>query len=197
MKEIEIKENLVRRNRIPILIHTTDWIQLFSNKRSKAMSKTIDLLESLISKEKDLEAELRDAERKKKILMNKIMQLSKDLNEDRNNSVVSVLEKAKKEILTINNRIPQLLEELENIPFEIDKQNTALLKETIAKGYDMINEYNKESEKSEKEINKLRESLSVLIQKKVDLEEDVSKLYSYLHGIMGATEMEKLDGSFL
>lgn len=197
MKNIDIKENIIRRNRIPVLIYTTDWIQLFSNHRTKGMQKTIDRLESLLSKEKDLEEELKEVEKKKKLLMSKILHLSNELNENSNNAVISMLEKTQKEILSINSRIPQILEELEDIPFEIDKQNTMLLKDTIKRAYDMINEYKQESEITQSEIIKIRQSLAGLIQKKVDLEESVNKLYSYLHGIMGAAEMEKLDENLL
>ena len=197
MSNIDIEESIIRRNRIPILIYSTDWIRFFSNYRSRAMEKTISRLENLLSKEKELEAELRDIEKKKRILMSKILHLSNEINENSDNIVISQLDKAKKEILAINERIPVILQELEDIPFEIDKENTILLKYTIKRAYDMINEYKKESDTAQDEINKLRESLGKLIQRKVDLEEDISKLYSYLHGIMGAREMEKLDKDFL
>ncbi len=197
MKGINIEDNLVRKNRIPILIYATDWIQLFSNHRTRSMQKTIGKLEGLLSKERDLEGELSQIEKKKKVLMSKILHLSNELNENKNNSVIGALDQTKRQIDDINVRIPQILEELENIPFEIDKYNTILLKDTIKRAYEMINLYKQESETTQNEINKIRESLSMLIQKKVDLEESVSKIYSYLHGIMGATEMEKLDENFL
>lgn len=197
MKDIDIKGNIVRRNRIPILIYTPDWIQLFSNYRSKNMQRIIGKLEELLSKEKKLEEELKEAEKKKKMLMNKILHLSNELNENSNNPAIDMLVKAQKEILSINTRIPQILEELEEIPFAIDSQNTELLKETIKRTYELINESKREADITLDEINKIRENLGNLIKKKVDLEERVNKLYSYLHGIMGASEMEKLDESLL
>lgn len=197
VKDIEIKENMVRRNKIPILIYTPDWIQLFSNYRSRSMQKIIDKLEELLTKEKSLEEELKEMERKKKILMNKILHLSNELNENSNHAAIQALEDAKKEILSINTHIPNILEELEQIPFDINSQNTMLLRETVKRAYALINESKQEAESTQEEINKIRESLANLIQKKVDSEERVNKLYSYLHGIMGATEMEKLDESLL
>lgn len=197
LKDIDIKGNIVRRNRIPILIYTPDWIQLFSNYRSKNMQRIIGKLEELLSKEKKLEEELKEAEKKKKMLMNKILHLSNELNENSNNPAIDMLAKAQKEILSINTRIPQILEELEEIPFAIDSQNTELLKETIKRTYELINESKREADITLDEINKIRENLGNLIKKKVDLEERVNKLYSYLHGIMGASEMEKLDESLL
>ena len=161
------------------------------------MQKIIGNLEELLTKEKSLEEELKEAEKKKKILMNKILHLSNELNEDTDNAVIDVLKKAQKEILSINTRIPEILEELEEIPFAIDSQNTMLLKQTIKRAYELINESQNEADIAQNEINKMREKLGNLIQKKVDLEERVNTLYSYLHGIMGASEMEKLDESLL
>ena len=152
VKDIQIKENMVRRNKIPILIYTPDWIQLFSNYRSKSMQKTIDKLEELLAREKSLEEKLREIERKKKILMNKILHLSNELNENSNHAAIQALEDAKKEILNINTRMPNILEELEQIPFDINSQNTMLLRETVKRAYVLINESKQEAESTQEEI---------------------------------------------
>jgi len=46
-------------------------------------------------------------------------------------------------------------------------------------------------------VNDIRQKLASLIQKKVEMEERVNKLYSFVHGMIGADEMESLDKSFL
>jgi hypothetical protein len=46
-------------------------------------------------------------------------------------------------------------------------------------------------------VNEIRQQLAVLIQKKVDMEESITKLYSFVHGMIGANEMENLDENFL
>ncbi len=197
MKSIDFKDNIVKRNKIPILIYVPEWIQLFSNNKSRGMSKTIEKLEELIAKEKECGTELDRLGKRKKLVMNKILYLSKDINENNNEEALPKMEEAEKELLEINQRIPELIEELELLPGLINDMNTQLLKDTIKKSYELINEYKAESEKCQEQVNEIRLKLSALIQKKVDMEERVNKLYSFTHGMLGADEMETLDESFL
>ncbi|MDD4833835.1 MAG: hypothetical protein PHC44_03770 [Lutispora sp.] len=197
MKEIDIDSDMLRKNNIPILIYTPEWIQLFSNFKSRSMQKTVDKLEELLSKEKNLTQEHKELEKRKRILMNKILHLSNELNENNNEAFLDPLKDAQKEVFKINNRLPEVLEELESLPSAINYHNTFLLKETVKRTYELINENKLEADKTQQEISKVRESLMELIQKKVDMEEKVNRLYSYLHGIVGVTGMEKLDESLL
>jgi len=197
MKNIDFKDNIVKRNKIPILIYVPEWIQLFSNYRSRGMNKTIERLEELISREKEQGAELERLGKRKKLIMNKILYLSKDINENNNKEALPKMEEAEKELLEINRKMPKLMEELETLPGLINEVNTQLLKETIKRSYELINEYKAEAEKCQEQVNEIRQKLSALIQKKVDMEERVNKLYSFTHGMLGADEMEVLDENFL
>jgi len=197
MKNIDFKDNIVKRNKIPILIYVPEWIQLFSNNKSRSMQKIITKLEELIARGKKFDLELNDLEKRKKVVMNKVLYLSKDINENNNKAALPKMEEAEKEIIEINQKIPRLLEELETIPDNINEMNTRLLKETIKRAYELIKENESESEKCQEQVNELRQKLAELIQKKVDTEERVNTLYSFVHGMIGADEMESLDKSFL
>ncbi|MDF2521840.1 MAG: hypothetical protein K0R84_2468 [Clostridia bacterium] len=197
MKDIKFEDNIIKRNKIPILIYTPEWIQLFSNFQSRGLRKTVEGLEALLAKEKACEAEQKELEKRKKILMNKILYISKEINEDNNTEAIPKMEAAQKELLHINERLPILLEELETLPALINEQNTAVLKETIKRAYDLIKEHKDDAEQCQKEINVIRQRLGELIKTKVEMEESVNKLYSFVHGMIGADEMEKLDYSYL
>lgn len=196
-KDISFKDNIVRRNKIPILIYVPEWIQLFSGNKSRSMQKIIARLEALIARNKECDSELYNLEKRKKMVMNKILYLSKDINENNDKTALSKMEEAEKEIKEINRKIPVLLEELESIPKQINDMNTQLLKETIKRAYELINESRSESEKCQEQVNDIRQKLAELIQKKADMEERVNKLYLFIHGMIGADEMESLDESFL
>lgn len=196
-KDINFKDNIVRRNKIPILIYVPEWIQLFSGNKSRSMQKIIARLEALIARNKECDSELYNLEKRKKMVMNKILYLSKDINENNDKTALSKMEEAEKEIKEINRKIPVLLEELESIPKQINDMNTQLLKETIKRAYELINESRSESEKCQEQVNDIRQKLAELIQKKADMEERVNKLYLFIHGMIGADEMESLDESFL
>lgn len=197
LKEIQIDGDFIRKNKIPVLIYTPEWIQLFSNFKSRSMEKSVNKLEELLSREKSLEQEQKDLERRKKVLTNKILHISKELNETNNQAFIEPLEEAQNEFLQINERLPKILEELEVLPADIDKQNAILLKETIKRTYELINENKQGAENAQQEINRLKETLMELIQKKVDMEERVKRLYTYLHDIVGGTEMEIMDEEML
>lgn len=197
MKDIYFRDNIVKKNKIPILIYVPEWIQLFSDNKSRSMQKIINRLEELIAREKECASELDNMEIIKKKVMNKILYLSKDINEDNNMVALPKMKEAEREIIEINRKIPRLIEELENLPKIINEQNTLLLKETIKRAYQLINESKSGSERCQDQINEIRQSLAELIEKKVDMEEKVNKLYSFIHGMIGADEIDSLDESFL
>ncbi|MDF2839642.1 MAG: hypothetical protein K0Q99_413 [Clostridia bacterium] len=197
MKNIKFEDNIIKKNKIPILIYNPEWMQLFVNFNSKSLKKAVTALEELLSQEKSYEAEQKELERRKKVLMNKILYISKEINEDNNAEAIPKMQETQKELLQINERLPILIEELEILPGKINDQNTVVLKETINRAYELI-KYNKdEAEKCQEEVNRIRQRLGDLIKNKVEAEERVNKLYSFVHGMVGANEMEKLDSSYL
>lgn len=197
MKDIKFEDNIIKKNKIPILIYNPEWMQLFVNYPSRSLKKAVTALEELLAKEKACEAEQKELERRKKTLMNKILYISKEINEDNNKNAIPKMEEAQKELLGINEKIPLLIEELETLPSLINQQNTVVLKETIKRAYELIQENKEEAAACQDEVNKIRQRLGELIKKKVETEERVNKLYSFVHGMVGADEMEKLDDKFI
>jgi len=197
MKNIDFKDNIVKKNKIPILIYVPEWIQLFSSYKSRNMQKIITNLEELIAREKECGFELNSMEKRKKVLMNKILYISKDINENNNEAALPKMEEAEKELIEINQKIPSLIEEMETLPSLVNEVNTQLLKETIKRSYELIKEHKSESQKCQEQVNEIRLKLAALIEKKVDMDERVNKLYSFVHGMIGADEMESLDENFL
>lgn len=197
MKEIKFEDNIVKKNRIPILIYNPEWMQLFVNYNSKSLKKAVTALEELLSREKACISEQKELERRKKTLMNKILYISKEINEDNNVEAIPKMEEVQNELLQINEKIPLLVEELEILPSMINEQNTVVLKETIKRSYELIKENKNEAARCQDEVNQIRQRLAELITKKVETEERVNKLYSFVHGMIGADEMEKLDDKYL
>jgi hypothetical protein len=197
MRDIIFEDNIVKKNKIPILIYNPEWMQLFINFNSKSLKKSVTKLEELLSREKVCEAEQKELERRKRTLMNKILYISNEINEDNNLDAIPKMEETQRELLQINEKLPMLLEELETLPTLINQQNIVVLKETIKRAYDLIKENKDETIKSQEEINQIRQRLGELITRKVEAEERVNKLYSFIHGMVGAGEMEKLDEQYL
>jgi flagellar biosynthesis/type III secretory pathway chaperone len=196
MKDIIFDNNIVKKNKIPILIYNPEWMQLFINFHSKSLKKSVTILEELLSRERTLEAEQKELEKRKKILMTKILYISREINEDNNLEAIPRMEETQKELLQINEKLPAIMEELETLPNLINNQNIAVLKETIKRAYDLIKENKDENLKCQEEITLIRQRLGELITRKIEAEERVNRLYSFLHGMVGVEEMEKLDDHF-
>jgi hypothetical protein len=197
MKDIIFEDNIIKKNKIPILIYNPEWMQLFVNFNSKSLKKSVTKLEELLSREKDCITEQKELDRRKKILMNKVLYISKEINEDNNLDAIPKMEETQRELLNINEKLPRLMEELETLSPLINEQNIAVLKETIKRAYDLIKENKDETFKCQEEINQIRQRLGELITRKVETEERVNKLYSFVHGMIGVDEMEKLDELYL
>jgi uncharacterized coiled-coil DUF342 family protein len=196
-RNIELDENIIKKNKVPILIKDREWQKLFQDNLTKSMEKLAQQLEELIAEEKECMNDLRKARKKKKILMEKILKLSNEVNTNDDKVAIVKLEQAKNMILEINDKIDELQFKLETLPNEIKNINFKLLKETVTKAYDDIKEGKNRISCLDKEIQRLRKILGNMWEEKFTTEKRVNNLYLYLHGILGHRETDKLDKKFL
>jgi uncharacterized coiled-coil DUF342 family protein len=196
-RNIELDENIIKKNKVPILIKDREWQKLFQDNLTKSMEKLAQQLEELIAEEKECMNDLRKARKKKKILMEKILKLSNEVNTNDDKVAIVKLEQAKNMILEINDKIDELQFKLETLPNEIKNINFKLLKETVTKAYDDIKEGKNRISCLDKEIQRLRKILGNMWEEKFTTEKKVNNLYLYLHGILGHRETDKLDKKFL
>ena len=197
MKDIMLEDNIAKKKKIPILIYNPEWMQLFINFNSKSLKKSVAILEELLSEEKAYETEQKELEKRKKTLLIKVLYISKEINDDNNLDAIPKMEETEKELLQINQRLPELVEKLETMPELINEQNILVLKETIIRSYELIKENKDLALSSQEEIIQIRQRLGELISMKIEAEERVDRLYSFVHGMIGADEMEKLDDHYL
>ena len=197
MKDIMLEDNIAKKKKIPILIYNPEWMQLFINFNSKSLKKSVAILEELLAEEKAYETEQKELEKRKKTLLIKVLYISKEINDDNNLDAIPKMEETEKELLQINQRLPELVEKLETMPELINEQNILVLKETIIRSYELIKENKDLALSSQEEIIQIRQRLGELISMKIEAEERVDRLYSFVHGMIGADEMEKLDDHYL
>ncbi|SHJ61641.1 coiled-coil domain-containing protein [Paramaledivibacter caminithermalis] len=197
LREIQIDEKIIKRNKIPILIKDKHWRKLFNENSTKNMKRLSDKLEKLISEEKEITKLLKEANKEKKMLMNKILKLSDEANSNNNTAALDALENTRNKILEVNDRIDELQFRLEMLPKEIYDTNLELLKETIAISYEDIIEGRKRVSYLDKEIKDIRKKLGEMWEEKFTKENRINDLYLYLHGTLGHEETDKLDRKFL
>ncbi|MFZ5969462.1 MAG: hypothetical protein ACOYVK_20065 [Bacillota bacterium] len=197
VKEIDLDGNILKKNKIPLLIKDKEWRNIFEPYSTKKMKKIIEEMEDKIRLEKETYAQLKAYTKQKKELMEKILHLSNEANSNNNEEALDKLDRIKLDILKMNDIMDELQFSLEMIPRDLNHLNLELLKETIYLSYEDIKDGGTEIKVLHEDIIKLREQLTEKWEKKLKLEERVSLLYSYLHNTLGHEETDKLDQKFL
>ncbi|AKL96767.1 hypothetical protein CACET_c33230 [Clostridium aceticum] len=190
---INIDEKIIKKNRIPILIKDKQWKQIMESNRTRTIQMAAKKLEDLVDKEKLLVKQLSILEQNKKKLMNKILHLSDLLNTQGQENVIEELEDCKEEISKINDEVNVITETLDLHRINIEETNLHLLKETVKIAYKNIKVSDSKLLGINKEIEGLRVKLGDLRDEKLEVEQRIDVLYSFLHMMMGHEEMEKLD----
>ncbi|SCG83920.1 hypothetical protein DW1_2356 [Proteiniborus sp. DW1] len=195
--QIDIEKDIIAKNRIPILIKDATWLKLFGDAGDKLINNARKELEALLEKQRLAEAQLKEKNRDKKRVMNKIIMLSDELNNNQLKEGTELLGEYQQDIYTLNDEIDNLTFELEMLPKEIREANLNLIKATIKLAYKKLAEWEGSLEPLSAEIEELRNKLRELIDRKNDYEEKINTTYSFLHGMLGSKEMEKLDKDML
>ncbi|NMA86915.1 MAG: hypothetical protein GX968_06290, partial [Tissierellia bacterium] len=126
-----------------------------------------------------------------------ILGISDAINNEDKNVDINLLDEYREKIENINKELDDITFQLETIPGEIRELNFNLLKLTVDYGYKELKIKEKKLKSTNEELEELRERLRGLINEKHDYEEWIDATYSFLHGMLGSHEMEKLDEEIL
>lgn len=192
-RDMELDENILRKNNIPLLFNDLGWIKLFGNSSDKNIESSKEVLMELLAKQKQVESEINQLQREKTKSMKMILGVSDSVNNDNKSENIGLLDEYKQKILDINEKLDELTFKMETMPKEIREANFKLLNDTVKYGYDELKYKQKIVDKSITEIESLRTRLKELIATKHDYEEWVNETYTFLHGILGSEIIEKLD----
>lgn len=196
-KDIEIDENIIMKNKIPLLVYNKDWIKIFGDIDNKDIIDAKEELIECINKKNDLEREEIKLKNDKSHAMKMILGISNSINNENKVENVDLLDEYKNKIENINERLDELTYELENIYREIRNLNFNLLKATVYYGYRDIKKKEKKLKKITEELESIRERAKVLINEKYDYEEWINSAYAFLHGMLGRDEIDRLDEEVL
>ncbi|QUH25660.1 hypothetical protein [Serpentinicella alkaliphila] len=191
--DIELDENIIKKKKIPILLKDKTWLYIRDNCKNRAMDSISKELEVIIKEEANLQKHMRTMKEKKRVLMNKVINLSDLVNTKGEERYIPEIEKSKSEIEQINIEIDQTYDMLLEFPKKIEQVNLQLLKETVKVAYQNVQTNQTQLNSLDKEIYGLREKLNKLREEKEIVEKKVGILYGFLHTLVGADEMEKLD----
>ena len=196
-KDIDLDENIIPKNNIPVLTRDINWIELFGNVEDMAIKNDKNQLEKLLTENREIETKIQQMQKEKLKCISMILEVSNAINNEDKVEDVGLLDEHKYRIKDINDAIDELTFRLETIPKEIRDANYQLLKSTVIYGYSKLKKDGKKLEQVTAEFDELRERLKLLIDEKNDYEESINSIYTFLHGMLGSKEMERLDNQIL
>ena len=92
MKNIDIDENIMLKNRIPILIKEKDWITLFNDVNDRAIVNNKGVLQELLKEQSKLESEIDQLQKDKTKCMIMILKVSDAINNEEKVEEVGLLD---------------------------------------------------------------------------------------------------------
>lgn len=196
-KNIELDENIVFKNKIPILIKDPNWLKLFGDVDNKNIQNIKEELTELVEAQGELERKEKALQKEKTLAMKMILGISNAVNNENKIQSVGLLDEYKEKIEKINEELDNIIYQLETIPSKIREVNFNLLKATVYYGYKELKSKEKNLKEVTDELESMRERIKFLINQKYDYEEWINSTYSFLHGLLGSEEIEKLDEQIL
>ncbi len=196
-KGIDLDKDIIQKNKIPLLIEDDNWIKLFGNVNAKNIQYIKEELMELAEKEKKLGKRKEELKKDKIHVMKMILGISDTINNENKIENIVLLDQYKQKLEDLNEELEDILYQLEVIPQDMRDMNFELLKATVEYGYKELKVKEKNLKNVTDEIKILRERLKDLINEKHDYEEWIDSTYSFLHGMLGSEEMEKLDKQIL
>lgn len=196
-KKIIINDDMISLSTIPNLSKDSQWSEIFSEYMDRRMRTLYKDISALTERQTVLEQELKNHRREKKVLMNKILIYSDEVNTQNNTESIEKLGEARDRIVVINDTLDELMYELEGLPSELRQKNYELLKLSLAIAYQDLSEDKRNVDSLDQEIERLRDRIFAMKEQKRAYEESINTLYSYLHKTIGHNNTEELDNLFL
>lgn len=184
--------------KISILVLDKNWHNMFPpGRKTERMLELEKELNDLLKEQGGLTNKEKEYTRFKKECMNKIVALMQDAYESNDESAKSDMTKSQRYIEEINYKLSDIEERLINLPNEIKYKNRLLLEESLKQCYEEMRTNKERVTQLELEISDLREKLRDRIDEKAVKEEMIERTYLFLHNIVGASIINKLDKQIL
>lgn len=195
--KIEIDENMMDPKSInqffkgPRYNHT---ITQLGNQKTRKLKQELDKAEKEI---RGLEEKIRKKHEEKDPLIQKIMELSHEINTENKEERRKDLEQAKCEIEKLKEKITELNEKLEKEHLNRKEIQKHLYKNMAEVSYTRFLQQQQKLAKVSRSIAVLRRKLDGLREEKEGIETELGQLYQMLHGVMGHEQIEQMDFAFL
>ncbi|PKM93660.1 MAG: hypothetical protein CVU84_14950 [Firmicutes bacterium HGW-Firmicutes-1] len=173
------------------------WHALFANKKTRTMKILEKKLNLLIKNQGQCNNDYKEYSQLKKKLMSDIIEGMSDAFEDVNNHSLQNMDKNKKYIEEINDKLDEIENKLVGLPREMEVVNSKLLEVSMSLCYKRMIKNKDRLSQMDMQIVKLREQLKELVVKKNESKEEYDLLYAYMHDLVGPNVIEQFDKVYL
>lgn len=176
-----------------IVILDQSWHILFKDKKSLRIKQLEKQLNKLLKEQGKVNTEYKGYKALKKKMMTEIVEGMTEAFDNKNEEAVSKLKRNQKYIKDINQKFSYFEKKKSELPTEIEEVNKVLLMESMNICYERLVKNKQTKSDVEKEITVLHEKTKSLVGHKQDLEDEIIKLYTYMHDVAGIEVLEQYD----
>ena len=184
----------VKNIKLPILTLDGRWHELFTEDQKTFVIKELEQkVNNLLKKQGKLVNDIKDMKKLKNSLMKDIMDNMDISTNIGGKEKDKKLGKNKQYITEINEKIEQAMDELGDIPYQIKEVNEELMAESVTMFYSQLGQNKTELKEVADWINGIKEELKRRMLLKQNLETKNTKIYTYMHDVLGSEVMELFD----
>jgi F0F1-type ATP synthase membrane subunit b/b' len=185
------------KKKVPLLTLDQRWHELFpKDKKNRRIIELENKLNELIREQGQTNNDFKEYTLLKKRMLSDIMDNMSDAIDYNDKDASKLLEKNKQYISEINEKLEKYDNKLDEIPSKIQQVNEELFKECAEICYTTMEDNKKEIENLEVWIEETKNLLKEKIIKKQEMQEVNSKIYSYMHDLVGLEIVNYLDKDF-
>lgn len=197
-KTDEVFKAALSGKKIPVLTLDNKWHQLFSKTKPDQELKLLETeLNELLKKQGKANTELKEIKKRKKKLMDEIVQLANDADSGRDKNAEKKLEENKQLISECNNKADECEDQLIELPREIDKVNKELMLKTMEICYDTLKRNKAEIDETSKWVSAVRVELKKKLIRKQEQEQLNQDIYKYMYNVFGPDVIDMFDLEYL
>lgn len=185
---------LVKNRKLPILTLDVKWHEIFPDELKSFRIKELEQkVNQLLKNQGKLVHDIKDMKKLKKTLISDIV-VNMDIKNDLlGKSKERKLDRNKRHINELNEKIDKASDKLSELPYEIKEANEELVLESIKSCYERIYDNQDKLDDISEWILKTREELKQRILEKNDMEATNNLMYSYMHDILGSEVIDVFD----
>lgn len=187
--------DMIRKKRLPVLILDSRWQQLFPpEQRPVQIRKLEDNLKKELKLQAKLATELKELQSlKKKLMQGIVLNMEEVSQNEKENKRKKKLEKSQSLIVDINDKIKKCLEQTDEMPERIRLANEELMLASVRICYEKMHKNEHDIKAISEWINQTRVELKRQVLIKQDMEDANSRIYSYMHDMLGPEFMQLFD----